>query len=278
MDTSTQNALISGGIQLASNSMNLAGEIYKDRKNFERADTWDKTMRQRNRADTQYMWETYNSPLAQMNAYREAGLNPNLIYGQQTHTPMERSDSPAPQFNPQFPQMAAIFDAAMQSYYKAEDNRRQNEIAAANVANLKANARNTEQRTINERERNSLIQQQSVLNQLRIDYEKSTNPLRRQYLLKQINLLRENINTQVWQRGLRDRQFDLDMQRYLEQKRQFNVSDEYRKNPEYKFDPYVQQLIRLLSPNGNSQGLFQSFREHWRKWTNTNQGGADRSY
>lgn len=34
---------------------------------------------------TERFWQKYNSPLAQMSAYREAGLNPNLIYGQSSH-------------------------------------------------------------------------------------------------------------------------------------------------------------------------------------------------
>jgi hypothetical protein len=50
----------------------------------------------RQRADALADWNRvneYNSPLAQMTRYKEAGLNPNLIYGQMTTSPSVRSSN-----------------------------------------------------------------------------------------------------------------------------------------------------------------------------------------
>lgn len=53
------------------------------------------------------MQNEYNSPEAQMARYKAAGLNPHLIYGQQTSTPSVRS-SEAPSFNPKAPDLSGI--------------------------------------------------------------------------------------------------------------------------------------------------------------------------
>lgn len=51
------------------------------------------------------MQNEYNSPRAQMQRFQEAGLNPNLIYGQQTDSPSVRSSS-ASGANSQAPQIS----------------------------------------------------------------------------------------------------------------------------------------------------------------------------
>lgn len=243
----------------------------------------DEISRRRDKRDYQYYYDNYNSPLAQMQAYKNAGLNPNLIYGQMSglQAPQERNIA-APQMQPlQAPNLSNLGDiisAIQNDYYRAREDNRAQELNAAQVANLMANAANTTERTKSEVQRQFMNEQQKVLNNLKIDYERSTNPLRKNLLLNQINQVQENIKNMLFRQSLETQRFSLDRNKFLESIRQFNVSDEYRKNPEYHYDPNVRAIVNLLSPNGKPSGLMQSFREYWRKWTNTNQGGAERYY
>lgn len=66
---------------------------------------WQEHMYDRQRTDALADWNRqneYNNPAAQMLRFKEAGLNPNLIYGQSNTAPSVRSSSTGtPQFNPQ---------------------------------------------------------------------------------------------------------------------------------------------------------------------------------
>lgn len=69
---------------------------------------WDMYWRQREDALSDWnMVNQYNSPMQQMQRYKDAGLNPNLIYGQTNEAPMVRTSAAgqgnkiAPTFNPE---------------------------------------------------------------------------------------------------------------------------------------------------------------------------------
>lgn len=71
-----------------------------------RAEQFQRQMYDRQRADALADWNRnneYNSPLAQMTRFKEAGLNPNLIYGQGTQAAPIRSSSVG-NFKPDAPQ------------------------------------------------------------------------------------------------------------------------------------------------------------------------------
>lgn len=73
--------LLSNRSQSRTNQMNM---------NFQRE------MYARQRADALSDWDrqnAYNSPIAQMDRFKAAGLNPNLIYGQMSNSPSVRSSS-----------------------------------------------------------------------------------------------------------------------------------------------------------------------------------------
>lgn len=56
-----------------------------------------------------HMQNQYNSPQAQMQRYKDAGLNPNLIYGQSnTAAPVRSTESPRMQFQPKQYDLASI--------------------------------------------------------------------------------------------------------------------------------------------------------------------------
>ncbi len=68
----------------------------------QRQQDFNTEMYNRQRADALADWEKqnqYNSPSQQMQRYKEAGLNPNLVYGQMTNSPVIRStEAKAPDF------------------------------------------------------------------------------------------------------------------------------------------------------------------------------------
>ena len=71
-----------------TNQANFELSKYSFEQNKQMADTeWQRNLEQWNRQNE------YNSPASQMSRYREAGLNPNLIYGQ--GTPGNASSSPS---------------------------------------------------------------------------------------------------------------------------------------------------------------------------------------
>jgi len=80
---------------------------------------WNENMYNRQREDALADWartNQYNSPLAQMQRFKEAGLNPNLIYGQTNNAqPVRNTDVKS--WNPQAPafNLGQIADQYMQA-------------------------------------------------------------------------------------------------------------------------------------------------------------------
>lgn len=143
----------------ASAAINLGGGIYNaiatHNQNIKNRD-FAKEMYAMQRADALADWERqnlYNSPEQQMERYRKAGLNPNLIYGNMANMPAVRStsaDTPkgeAPQFygNP----LAAYQDYAMKNVQtdllKVEQQKREDQrmLIQAQVVNQLLNADKT---------------------------------------------------------------------------------------------------------------------------------------
>ena len=79
-NNNNQAALIAAGAQVASSGLNYAATTSINKKTRE----WNEKMYGRQREDALADWarsNEYNSPLSQMQRLREAGLNPNLVYG-----------------------------------------------------------------------------------------------------------------------------------------------------------------------------------------------------
>lgn len=90
--------IIGAGASLLGNLFNLGG----NKRNNQRQSDFNTEMYNRQRADALADWErnnAYNSPSQQMQRFKEAGLNPNLIYGQmQNAQPIRSVDAKAPDF------------------------------------------------------------------------------------------------------------------------------------------------------------------------------------
>lgn len=142
-------AVIAGGAQLAGQGMNIYAQGRMNKKTRQ----WNEKMYGVQRADALADWNMqneYNSPQAQMARLREAGLNPNLVYGEGA-TAMSSSaprSSSAPSWNPKAPQfdpgsvMGAYFDTqakqAQTDNLKAQNTLIMNQaaLAAANAASV----------------------------------------------------------------------------------------------------------------------------------------------
>lgn len=99
---------------------------------------WNESMYNRQREDALADWgrtNQYNSPLAQMQRFKEAGLNPNLIYGQTNMAQPVRSTD-AKSWNPQAP--AFNLGQIVDQYLQAKQAGASIDIMKEQKENLKA--------------------------------------------------------------------------------------------------------------------------------------------
>lgn len=100
MSAETDAALISYSGQLLNSSMNYAAQSSINRK----TQRYNREMYDKQRQDALADWtmqNEYNSPMSQMARLREAGLNPNLVYGKGAdNTSGAVRSSQAPAWNP----------------------------------------------------------------------------------------------------------------------------------------------------------------------------------
>lgn len=90
----------------------------------------------------------YNSPAAQMQRYKDAGLSPNLIYGQtNTAAPVRSTEMVAPQLDPKNVDVITRSQNLTQQRLQTDNLQKQLEVQDANIALLKANALKTASET-----------------------------------------------------------------------------------------------------------------------------------
>jgi len=108
------NEIIAGGLSgLAGFGQSLI-QANVNKKN----EAFTREMYERQRKDSLADWSMmneYNSPTAQMERFKQAGLNPNLIYGQQNTSVMARGASSG-QPSREAPNVAAIASNALSAY------------------------------------------------------------------------------------------------------------------------------------------------------------------
>lgn len=92
MDPTVAAAMASGGASAGAATVGGITGLLTNKKNR----SWNNRQAEKQRAFQQEMWNAanvYNSPMAQMNRFKEAGLNPHLIYGK--GTPGNAAGSPS---------------------------------------------------------------------------------------------------------------------------------------------------------------------------------------
>lgn len=117
-------ALAGAAIAAGASLLGTGGQIYAAGKMNRKTREWNEKMYAQQRADALADWNTqnaYNSPEQQMQRLKEAGLNPNLVYGTGADTtagPVRSTESKS--WSPNVPDMSGIGQAAaggLQAYH-----------------------------------------------------------------------------------------------------------------------------------------------------------------
>lgn len=122
-------AAITVGAGLVSQGANAYSQGKLNKKTRQWNEKMHALLREESLADWA-MQNEYNSPQAQMQRYRDAGLNPALIYGQSNEGATVRS-SDIPSWNPRAPEWNMDARPALQAYYDVQ-------LKEANLDNLRA--------------------------------------------------------------------------------------------------------------------------------------------
>lgn len=139
-------AAIAGGAQLAGTGINALSQGSMNRKTRQWNEKQYALQRQHSLQDWT-MQNEYNSPAAQMQRLKMAGLNPNLVYGKGADNVSGAvRSSDAPSWNPQAPKfdLGAVAQSGLSAYYDTQmrqaqiDNLKTQNTAIANEAILKA--------------------------------------------------------------------------------------------------------------------------------------------
>lgn len=150
--------LIAAGSVLAGGVANLLGSRYQTKK----TNTANMKLAEYQYSKDLEMWNAqnaYNSPSAQMERYQEAGLNPNLIYGNGASA---GNASSAPSYNApridehyQLPNFSNLGVEMINLYQGYQMNK-------AQIDNVKAQTAATQQRTLNDSIQNAILQSELV--------------------------------------------------------------------------------------------------------------------
>lgn len=103
--------LIAAGASLAGSAINAGSQSRTNQSQL----SYSREMYDKQRSDALADWNRqnqYNSPKEQMMRFKEAGLNPNLIYGQMSQSPVVRTSS-VEGYSPRAPQVDLGNAAAM---------------------------------------------------------------------------------------------------------------------------------------------------------------------
>lgn len=133
---SVGSAVVAGASLLGS-----GGQMIAQGKMNRKTRAWNEKMihRQRDWALSDWnMTNEYNSPLAQMQRLREAGLNPNLVYGNgATATGGDVRKTDTPSWNPQTPDVQGAVGNALQAFYDVQTKEAQLGIMNAQQADIR---------------------------------------------------------------------------------------------------------------------------------------------
>lgn len=128
-------SVISGASSLIGQGINAGSQLMNNSSQL----SYAKEMYEKQRADALADWNmqnAYNSPSSQMARFKEAGLNPNLIYGQMSNSPVVRTSSPQ-SYNPTAPQvdLGGTANMAISQYYDTQIKTEQTNLLKQQIQN-----------------------------------------------------------------------------------------------------------------------------------------------
>lgn len=178
-------ALLSGGISLGGDMLNNRAQRKQNELDYQ----FTREMYERQLQDNLEMWQrqnAYNSPKAQMDRLKEAGLNPHLMYGKGTvgnandigKATISQGSKPAPKFN--LPQAFANYNMIRQGEQlraQTDNLKTQNQLLQAQeLGQTIKNEQNSFDLRLKETLRDTAIQQaEANLKKTKADVEFTTN-------------------------------------------------------------------------------------------------------
>lgn len=271
--------LIAAGASLAGSAINAGSQSATNQSQL----SYSREMYDKQRADALADWNRqneYNSPAAQMTRFKEAGLNPNLIYGQQTQSPVVRSSS-VEGYSPRAPQVDLGNAAAMglQGLSTYQDTQLKNvqtdlvkeQIKNASTDNLlktldaaKKNAESPYWQDIAKTSFDALkLQNEQRLQD--IEFNRSMNPIKIETGQYQLNNLIKDLDVKIQAMNLSKAQESLAYQTIANLKKEGVLKQLDTNLKQQGVQPGDNVLLRILM-----QGLTQGKGIEWFKEQSTN--------
>lgn len=179
-------------INMASQSLNT-GMNYAIASNLNRrSERYNREMYDKQRADALADWNRqneYNSPVQQMARLKNAGLNPNLVYGhgaEATSTAMPRNTE-TKAWNPQVPSVNFDAGSVIGSYYDAK-------VKEQTINNMKAQLENTQMETLLKAAQRTSTLSNVDKTQWDVERSKGLYPSSLQYQQEQVNKIIQDMD------------------------------------------------------------------------------------
>ncbi len=245
-------ALAAAGITAGANLLGNVFNTSSISKTNQRQQDFNLQMYERQRADALADWEKqnqYNSPSQQMQRFKEAGLNPNLIYGQMTNSPVIRStDVKTPDFVAPRLDTSGIGNALM-TYYdiKQKDASIKQQEQATELLKQQTKGKELENQNLQdsspylleERFQRSRLTGQQVNNIMEDVYNKQLmNPLLRDKVQSDLQTMSQ---TRLWQNLTNSQQIALSKasQKLIETKLEGQKIENLFRNYEYQLQKNI---------------------------------------
>jgi len=189
---------IQAGAQVAGSAINAYSAASQNKAQRK----WSAQMYAQQRDDNIAFWNMqnqYNSPENQMRMYKNAGLNPNLIYGNGQFTKadsLRAPDAKMPQQTvPQWGDIGNAVGPAINTYYNVQKQQQDLVIGAQQLQNLKANEQLTNAKSLSELYKPEYIKALTGKTNLSAQQDRD----KFQYLLEGMQLTNNNIKQRTAQ-------------------------------------------------------------------------------
>lgn len=259
-------AAIQGGSQVAGGVIGALATGQQNKKNRKFAEN----MYNRQKADNIEFWNMqndYNSPQAQMKRFQEAGLNPNLIYGQGNSGPAGAIQTPDVQ-TPQTrtPEWGGAIQAGGLSFINSIYDL---EIKQAQIDNLKAQNNEIKERTLLMGSQRTNTDVLGKRNQFDLDFESEFRPISADTRRERLRQLRTStdlsINEDIRRAAINATSVQEAAERILTMQAQRNVIP-YQKRQMTAQTAETYERIRQMQKDGRLKDLEIGLKDQGLTW------------